>query len=47
VIQVPEKVKTAAIAGSDLVYIDDFGMVKIISAITVVLPPTEEGALPL
>lgn len=32
----PDKVSYAAIAGTDLVYIDEFGLVKTISAITVV-----------
>lgn len=39
---VPDKVKKSAIAGSDLVYVDDFGMVRTISAITVIQPPNEE-----
>jgi hypothetical protein len=38
--QIPEKVESAAIAGSDLVYIDEFGLVKTISAITIT-PPAE------
>ena len=38
--QIPEKVKSAAIAGSDLVFIDEFGLVKTISAITI-NPPAE------
>ncbi len=35
---IPEKVESAAIAGSDLVYIDEFGLVKTISAITITTP---------
>ena len=38
--QIPEKVQSAAIAGSDLVFIDEFGLVKTISAITI-NPPAE------
>jgi hypothetical protein len=39
---IPEKVESAAIAGSDLVYIDEFGLVKTISAITITRPTEGE-----
>jgi hypothetical protein len=39
---IPEKVESAAIAGSDLVYIDEFGLVKTISAITITRPAEGE-----
>ena len=39
--KVEEKIDKAAIAGSDLVYIDEFGLVKTISAITL-MPPLQD-----